>query len=231
MKRLPTASIARPPGRPRSASVAGPPSCDGLYARSVTPVPATTTASAAPGIHAHTRAFPESENNVRPLGSITRPNGQYSSKPLQLEIAVVITPEGDRMRTRASRLSAMKRLPLASNARSAGNTRTARVAGPPSPAMLPTAVPATVEMLPVSTAILRTTQLHRSETYTLPAASMARPPGNENRASVAGPPSPTVPGAFMVHGWASLPPGPEPAIVVMVPLTTRRTRLLPPSAM
>src|SRR5512133_1290993 len=79
-------------------------------------------------------------------------------------------------------------------------------AGPPSPEGLTDPVPATVRIVP-SGVILRRTRLIVSGRYTLPSGPTAILPCAQNRAWLAGPPSP--------YGGAEQPP--VPAMVVMVP--------------
>src|SRR5262249_46056800 len=99
----------------------------------------------------------------------------------------------------------------------------AAVAGPPSPLVPATPVPATVTMVPFTpTARIRWSPV--SATYTDPSDAPATPVGAESLAATAGPPSPHA-ARGLAHG------DPVPAIVVIVPLgATRRTLWLPVSA-
>ena len=127
-------------------------------------------------------------------------------------------------RTVREPLSTTYRLPEGSRAMRRGSENCAASASPPSPPGLQKpGTPATVVMMFVVAATLRTTQLKMSPMYTLPEGSTATPSGEASEALVAGPPSPSKP----------KPAQPRPAkfAITPVPRSTWRTRLLSMSAM
>ena len=134
--------------------------------------------------------------------------------PATVEITPLTTS-----RTRALAKSAMYSWPLGVTATPVGAFSLASVAGPPSPPYPESALPAMVEMMPV-TVTRRTRDAPESAMYRLKAASRATPAGADSCARVAGPPSPAKPYT------------PVPAAVPITPvlLLYSRTLLLPRSA-
>ena len=98
------------------------------------------------------------------------------------------------LRTRELPNSPMYRTPaFTSNASPTGFDSSALVAGPPSPDLPATPVPATALMMVVPASTTRTRFAGLSEIYRFPAPSNASACGLLNIASVAGPPSPKSP--------------------------------------
>ena len=110
--------------------------------------------------------------------------------------------------------SEMITFPDVSTFKPLGYTNCALVAGPPSPLLPSTPVPANKVMMPVLLATKRTLWFHPSAKYTLSDTSTVKPNIKLKVALVAGPPSP-----------ALLPDAPVPAKVVIMPVRRFTSRI------
>ena len=120
------------------------------------------------------------------------PSPEEVADPLPATV-VMIPVVAFTFRTLLLAASPMYRFPAASNAIAPGLSNSALVAAPPSPEKPEVPLPATVVMIRVFAAILRTLLLERSTMKILPALSVRTYSGEMNFAPVALPPSPESP--------------------------------------
>src|SRR6202522_4177306 len=193
MKRLPEPSFAIPATAPKP----------GL---GVDPLLMTVVMTPVVALISRTPCSPLSVTKMSPALSTAIPTGPINpalvagppspeevvAAPLPATV-VMIPVVAFTFRTLLLGASAMYRFPTASNAIPAGVFNSALVAAPPSPEKPEVPLPATVVMIPVFAAILRTLLLKTSTMKILPALSVRTYPGEINFAPVALPPSPESP--------------------------------------